>query len=372
MRLLVCAGGTGGGVYPALAVVNRLLREHPDAQILWVGREGGMEARLINRVGVAFRTLPAAGIHGVGLRRLPGNIHQLGRGYFASRHLLHDFQPDLLFFTGGYLAAPVALAGLRIPTLLFVPDIEPGMALKFLSQFADCIAITVEESRRFFPAKKRVVVTGYPTRAELSSWQKDAAYRVFGFSPTMPTLLVTGGSLGALSINQALVPALPDLLEDMQVIHLTGERTWPQFEKVRETLPPELAPRYRAYPYLHEEMGAAFTIADLVISRAGASSLGEYPHFGIPAILVPYPYAWRYQKVNAEFLESRGAAVQVPDDELTDVILPLVRDIMQDVERRRRMQAAMRALRKPQPEAAIVSLIREMTQTGVGKEKGDD
>ncbi len=331
-----------------------------------------MEAELIDRAGVTFRSLPAAGVHGVGLRRLPGNLRQLGRGYVASRQLLEDFQPDVLFFTGGYVAAPVALAGLRIPTLLFVPDIEPGMALKFLSRFADCIAVTVEESKRYFPSKKRVVVTGYPTRAELSSWEKEAAYRLFGFTPELPTLLVTGGSLGALSINRALVPVLPDLLKEMQIIHLTGERTWPQFEEVRQALPSELEPRYQAYPYLHEEMGAAFSIADLVISRAGASSLGEYPHFGIPAILVPYPHAWRYQKVNAAYLEGRGAAVQVPDDELAEVILPLVRDLMRDDERRRRMQTAMQSLRKPRPEAAIADLICEMTQSGAEKEKDDD
>ena len=170
MRLLICAGGTGGGVYPAVAVLQEISAD--DQTVLWVGSEGGIEKELINRLNVPFKTVPAAGVHGVGLRTLPGNIWQLVRGTFAARRILREFKPDALFFTGGYVAVPMALAGWRVPTLLYVPDIEPGLALKVLSRFADCIALTAESSRRFFADRGQLQITGYPTRPELRNWDR--------------------------------------------------------------------------------------------------------------------------------------------------------------------------------------------------------
>src|SRR5512141_1640290 len=145
VRLLICAGGTGGGVYPALAVLQALSAKHPGVETLWVGGEGGMEAELVKRAGIPFTSIPAAGLHGVGLRTLPRNLLQLARGTAAARRILSDFHPDVLFFTGGFVAGPLAFAahtrprsaGGAVPTLVYVPDIEPGMALRSLAQFAD-------------------------------------------------------------------------------------------------------------------------------------------------------------------------------------------------------------------------------------------
>ncbi len=359
MRLLVCAGGTGGGVYPALAVLDRLGAEHPDVQTVWVGVQGGMEADLVARAGIDFHSIPAAGIHGVGLKRLPGNLWQLLRGLFAAREIVRRLQPDVMFFTGGYVAVPMALAGMRVPTVLFIPDIEPGLALKTLSRFADCIAITCRDTQGFLPNAKKTLITGYPVRPALTAWTKEDAYKVFDFSPKLPTLFVTGGSLGSLTINRALVTVLPDLLEHMQVLHVTGKRTWSAFESTGQSLSPQAVSRYRVYPYLHEEMGAAFSVADLVVSRAGASSIGEYPHFGIPAILVPYPYAWRYQKINADFLVRHGAAVILEDRDLPEQLLPLVLGLMQDSARRNRMKTAMQSLAGQDAARSIADLVHE-------------
>ena len=359
MRLLICAGGTGGGVYPALAVHDRLKVEHPDVQTLWVGTDSGMESGLVPATGIEYKTIPAAGLHGVGLRRLPGNLWRLLKGFMSSRRLLRQYKPDVLFFTGGYMAVPMALAGLRTPKVLYVPDIEPGLALKTLSYFADVIAVSVETTKDYLPKDKQVSVSGYPVRPDLSSWEKDEAYQAFNLSPDLPTLLVTGGSLGSLTINQALVDQLPVLLEDMQVIHLTGKLTWPQFENVRDGLPRESAERYRLYPYLHNRMGAAFRIADLVLSRAGASSIGEYPHFNIPAILVPYPYAWRYQKVNADYLVNKGAAILLEDAELPIRMVTLVKDLMKDNERMSSMKAAMQSIAVQDSASVIADLIHD-------------
>ena len=346
-------------MYPALAVLDRLVTEHA-AEILWVGSEGGMEADLVSKANVRFTTIPAAGVHGVGIKALPGNLARLIRGYFAARKVLKKFQPDVLFFTGGYVAGPVAVAGPKIPTAVFVPDIEPGLALKLLARFADLIMVAVEDSRGFFSKNKSITVTGYPVRTDLGQWDQAKAYQVFGFSPEYPTLLVTGGSLGALSINRAITAALPELLAEMQIVHITGTRTWDQFKDTADTLSPELAQRYQAYPYLHQEIGAAFSIADLVVSRAGASSIREYPHFGIPAILVPYPHAWRYQKVNADYLTQKGAAVMLADESLPDQLATQVLGLIRNLEQRQQMKQAMQKLQHKDAAHHIASQIIEL------------
>jgi UDP-N-acetylglucosamine--N-acetylmuramyl-(pentapeptide) pyrophosphoryl-undecaprenol N-acetylglucosamine transferase len=319
-----------------------------------------MEADLVTRAGVDLITIPAAGVHGVGLKALPGNLVRLGRGFRAAREVLRQFKPDALFFTGGYVAGPVALAGMKIPTTIYVPDIEPGLALKLLSRFADRITVNAEESRAYFSRQDRVVVTGYPVRPGLSQWDRNEAYQAFGFSTEWPTLLVTGGSLGARSINHYLIAALPQLLHEMQIVHLVGTRTWDQFKDVANRLPADLATRYKTYPYLHGKMGAAFTIADLVVSRAGASSLGEYPNFGIPAILVPYPHAWRYQKINAEYLSSRGAAIMLPDGELSEKLSMLIFELVRNPEKRQQMRQAMQSLAQQDAAGRIVDVITDL------------
>jgi UDP-N-acetylglucosamine--N-acetylmuramyl-(pentapeptide) pyrophosphoryl-undecaprenol N-acetylglucosamine transferase len=252
---------------------------------------------------------------------------------------------------------------------LYVPDIEPGLALKTLARFADAIAVTADESRAFFN-HKNVTVTGYPVRSSLKVWDVADAQRVLGLSNDLPTLLVSGGSSGARSINRALMSALPELLVEMQVIHLTGKLDWPEVNAFCSTLPAENSAHYHAFPYLHEDMGAAFSAADLIISRAGASSLGEFPMFGIPAILVPYPYAWHYQRVNATYLARHGAAVVVEDAELPGKILSLVRELIHDEARRSQMRKAMQALYRSQAAVDIANLLQSLANPEKDKAYG--
>lgn len=346
-------------MYPALAVLQTLKVETED--VLWVGGHGGMEADLITRAGLPFLSIPAAGVHGVGLRALPGNIWRLLRGYAAAKRLINEFNPDVLFFTGGYVAVPVALAGRRLPILIFVPDIEPGLALKTLARFADRIAVSTDESRKYYPKDdRRVVVSGYPVREELSSINVKDAYLTLGLTSDLPILLVFGGSLGARSINRALMNVLPQLLDEMQIIHITGELDWGAVSRYRDKLSENHAARYRTYPYVHHEMGAMLQVADLVLSRAGASTLGEFPLFNLPAILVPYPHAWRYQRINAEFLARQGAAIVIDDQELQDRILPMVQDLIRDRERREKMKSAMKSLAQPNAAESIGQLLLDL------------
>ncbi|OGN73522.1 MAG: undecaprenyldiphospho-muramoylpentapeptide beta-N-acetylglucosaminyltransferase [Chloroflexi bacterium GWB2_49_20] len=360
VRLLICAGGTGGGVYPALAVLQALTG---NVEVLWVGAQGGMESTLVQRAGIPFETIPAAGLHGVGLKRLPRNLALLLRGIIASRRIISSFKPDAILFTGGYIAFPMAVAARGIPTLLYVPDIEPGLALKIIARYASCIAVSAAESRDYFTKKEKVFVSGYPTRPELANWNQASARKQFNLLDNVPVLLIFGGSKGARSINYAVLDHLPDLLNIAQVIHISGELDWPVVDAKRKELTGEQSARYHAFPYLHEEMGAALASADLVISRSGASTLGEFPLHALAAILVPYPYAWRYQNVNAQHLASRGAAVVLEDSQLESQLVATIQRLLENPIQLKAMRTAMQSLSHPQAAALIgqrlFSLARE-------------
>lgn len=360
MRLLICAGGTGGGVYPALAVLQAATDMVQET--LWVGGKGGIEADLVSRANVSYTEISAAGVHGVGIRTLPGNLIKLARGYFEAKQILQTFKPDVLFFTGGYVAVPMALAGRKVKTLLYVPDIEPGMALKVLSRFADMIALTDESSSRFFTRKNDLVVTGYPTRSDLVPQQKAQAIHSLGLSESLPVLLVMGGSKGAHSINQAVAENLESILDMAQLIHITGTQDYDAVLEQKKLLPADLAQRYQAHSYLHDEMSAAFSAASLIVCRAGASILGELPLFGLPAILVPYPYAWRYQKVNADHLAQKGGAVILENTQLPVELMPTLSRLLKDENRLSEMSNRMKAMAIPHAAERVADLLMNLSR----------
>ena len=245
-------------MYPALAVVDALGKR---AKVLWVGSEGGMEASLVRRAGYTFEAVPAAGVHGVGLLNLPGNLMRLTRGIAVARKAIRRFQPDALFFTGGFVGIPVVLAGRGLPKAVYVPDVEPALASRLIGRMADVITVTTETSSSYYASDRRVVVTGYPTRPELKTVEKDESRQRLNLHLDKQVVLVFGGSLGARSINQALWGCLTDLLEQAQVVHITGELDWPQVRDVESGLPQNLAGNYHPYPYLHEEMASALAAA---------------------------------------------------------------------------------------------------------------
>jgi UDP-N-acetylglucosamine--N-acetylmuramyl-(pentapeptide) pyrophosphoryl-undecaprenol N-acetylglucosamine transferase len=358
MRLLICAGGTGGGVYPALNVLRELPED--DLELLWVGGDGGMEAELVKREDISFASIPAAGVHGVGLSRLPGNVISLIKGFFKAKQVLKRYQPDVLLFTGGYVAVPMALAATRYPSLLFVPDIEPGLALKLISFFANLIAVPNADSLPYFPSlipRHKIKATGYPVKPTLAKIDLTSARESLHLHDRKPVVLVFGGSKGAQTINRALVKLLPSLLQKYQIVHITGTTGWEEVQAQTASFSPELASAYHPYAYLHEEMPAALRAADLIVSRAGASILGEYPVLGTPAILVPYPYAWRYQKINAEYLASRGAARFLPDEQLAIQLEEMIDQLLNNPAEYQSMQQAMLLLRQPDAAANIAQLL---------------
>ncbi|RMG96687.1 MAG: undecaprenyldiphospho-muramoylpentapeptide beta-N-acetylglucosaminyltransferase [Chloroflexi bacterium] len=362
MRILVCAGGTGGGIYPALAAVTALEKQGVNRDhVLWIGTQGEMEEDLVPRAQIRLETIRGGAIVGVPPHVMAWNGIKLGVSVGKAWQIIGRFRPDVMFMTGGYVAAPVSLASRlrQVPIVIYLPDVEPGSTIRFAMRFAHTVASTTEGSRQFVPADK-LVVTGYPVRPELRAalaLTKEEALAQFALTPKRPTLFVFGGSRGAWNINKALMAILPHLLEQLQVIHISGTLTWPQVSANAESLPEPLRAYYRPYPYLHEEMGAAFRAADLVVARAGASMLGECPAFGVPAILIPLAFAWRYQKVNADFLTERGAAIQLRDEELTEKLLPAIQSLMENSEKLAQMRAAMQSLDVPDAADRLAQVI---------------
>jgi len=341
-------------VYPALTVTERLTN---DTQVLWVGSEGGMEAELVARANLPYRSIRAAGVHGVSIKQMPGNLVKLWQGYGQAKQILKEYKPDVMLFTGGYVAIPMALAGLKVRTLLFVPDIEPGLALKTLARFSDKIAVSVSDSKRFFSRKEKVEVTGYPLRQDLMKWSKADALAYFGFNSEKPVILFTGGSSGARSINKAVIAILGELLKRYQVIHLTGHTDWETVKAATASLPPS----YQAFPYLHE--WERLTPRQILWSQEPAHpfwvsilSLVCQPFWCL------YPYAWRYQKVNADYLVERDAAILLEDQYLQSQLLPQIDTLFQDKARLQHMQRAMKALAQPQAAERIVNLLYEMAE----------
>ncbi len=317
-----------------------------------------MESQIVARENIPFLSIPGGGLHGVALLNVVRNGWELMRGFFvALRHLRREW-PNAVLTTGGYISGPVALAAkrLRIPMLVYLPDIEPAQSVKAVGRLATKIAVTVQDSQDFFP-KHKVVVTGYPLGTRITQWTRAQGRTALGLDQSETVLLVFGGSRGARSINRALLPNLEALSQFAHIVHISGTLDWQEVEAARQALPEAVQARYQAYAYLHENMGAALASADLAICRAGASILGEFPYFGLPSILVPYPYAWRYQKINATWLAKRGAARVVPDADLEARMVPLTRDILTQPKRRAAMSTSAHNLAQPDAAKKLANLL---------------
>ncbi len=318
---------------------------------------GGFERPLLDAANLRFdhyAEIYAGPLHGVGVLRAAVSLVKLIIGTLQALWLVARQRPDALLLTGGWVGWPVAVAGwlLRVPSLMYLPDIEPGLAIKALRPFVTRVATTTEASAPFF-RPGHTLVTGYPLRGTMLTAARDAGIAQFGLDPARKTLLVTGGSRGARSINNAVLAIAPALLaEGIQIIHITGTLDWQETAARRAELCENTesaggCDHYHAFAYLHEEMALALACADVVVCRSGASALGELPHFGLPAVLVPYPYAWRYQKVNADYLVERGAALLLRDEAMNDELLSTLRALFADPARLAAMRAAAQALATP-------------------------
>lgn len=353
---MVSGGGTAGHVYPVLSVAEALLEGgylRPE-DIWYVGSPGGMEVELAKRAGLAVALAQAGPVRGQGPWTAALNGLRTLAGAWHVRQLVAQLRPEVVLLTGGYVSVPVALGARlqNVPILIYLPDLEPGLAVRVLARLARRIAVTAEPALRFFPAGK-AMVTGYPVRRALLTATRAEARQRLGLEADRLTLLITGGSRGARSINRAVISAAASALQTWQIVHITGPLDYDEVQAARAALPGPLQGRYHVHQYLHEEMPDALAAADLVLARAGASVLGELPAAGVAGVLVPYPHAGRHQEANSAYLAERGAAVQVDDDELADRLPGVLHDLAGDPAQLRRMGQQARALARPEAAQAL-------------------
>ncbi len=363
-RVLLTGGGTGGHIYPALAVAESLRELDPAGELLFVGAAGGMEERLVPRAGVAFAGVRAAGVVGKGAARAARALLLLAAGTRQALGVLRRFRPDVVVGTGGYASVPVGLAAIlsRVPLVLQEQNAVPGLANRVLARRAALVALGYEAARRRFPPNTPVMVTGNPVRASVLGTSREEARSALGLSAREVLVLAFMGSRGSATVNRALVTAAAILEGEpaLRLLAATGQAHWEDAvaELGRAGIlgarcddPPE-ARTARAnstfVPYLFD-MDRALAAADLVVCRAGAITLAEVMARGLPAVLIPSPHVTHgHQEANAAVLGAAGAAEIVPERELTGRRLAaVVVALAGDTSRRAAMAAASKALGNP-------------------------
>ena len=332
LRVLVSGGGTGGHIFPALSIANELQRRHPEARILFVGAEGRMEMEKVPAAGYNIIGLPVSGFDRKHLLRNFKVLSRLYKSMGLANKILKDFKPDIAIGVGGYASGPMLKAAQKqgIPTLLQEQNSYAGVTNKLLAAKAECICVAYEGMERFFPQEK-IVLTGNPVRRNLLECgaTPEQARQAMGMEPNKKTVLIIGGSLGARTINNAISSGLEKIggTYGVQVIWQTGKI---YDQQCREALEASGVKNVAQMAFI-SNMDMAYRAADLVVSRAGASSISELQLLGKPAILVPSPnVAEDHQTKNALALVNRGAAIMVTDaeagDRLVDTMLETVAD----------------------------------------------
>jgi UDP-N-acetylglucosamine--N-acetylmuramyl-(pentapeptide) pyrophosphoryl-undecaprenol N-acetylglucosamine transferase len=362
MRLLIAGGGTGGHIYPALAVA-RSLRARPEPLALsWVGGHRGLEASLVPAAGIPLTRLAARS-----LRTTSADVHavldplRLAASVPQAAAVLARERPAAIFTTGGYVAIPVMMAAtaLRIPVVLWDGNVIPGRAVRATARLASVIAVSFEATCQALVGVapgRPCFVTGTPIRDTLAI-DREAARRRLEIPPGERVLLVFGGSQTVARFNAAVAEALAQLVEKVTVIHVAGEDGYPQALATRETLPEPVRRRYKPYPFLRDEMLAALAAADLVVGRAGSSTLAEVTALGLPIIVVPYPHAAGHQRANAASLVEAGAARLIDDTDFDAAALLDAAELLHDPARHAAMSAAARSLGRPRAAEAVAELV---------------
>lgn len=366
-RIVFTGGGTGGHIFPGLAVVDEL---SSDCDIVWIGSSRGIDRELVEGHGVKFYGIPSGKLRRYfSLRNFTDGFRIVG-GFFAAFFLLLKIKPKLVFSKGGFVSVPPCVAAriLRIPVITHECDYSPGLATRINARFATSIFVSYEDTRSAFDAKKRerVVVTGNPVRAAFYSASAERGRAFINADAAVPVVLVLGGSLGARQINDLVAGCLDRLCADCVVVHQTGSANTDQVVSGREG---RIAGRYRPYPFIREEMPDVLAAASLVIARSGANTVWECAAAGKPMVLVPLEKGSSRgdQVENAQFFVSRGAAVmltggEATPDKLADAVIRILGNATLSADMANNA-ASLGALR---PANLIADLIRRRLNDGAG------
>ena len=364
MRVLVTGGGTGGHVSPALAVIQVLRNRDHGIVIRYVGSETGVEARLAREAGLEFVSVASGKLRRSSKGPLglltPANIRDAFRvpqGFFQAYKAVKEFKPDVVFATGGYVSVPAVLAAaaLRIPILTHEQTVTVGLANKINGRYAKRIALSFEGALEELPPalRKKAFVTGNPVREEIFAGRAESALNRFGFDPVdecLPCIYVTGGAQGSHILNNAVKDALPTLLQQARVLHQCGEKDATELLAYRQTLSPQLQSRWCVRAFIQAtELGDAYALANLLVSRSGAGTVTEACALGKPAIFVPLvPASGDEQTRNAQRLVDAGAALIVKQSECTsETLLAAILPLLDDRSKRASMGGKAKKLATP-------------------------
>lgn len=336
-RIIISGGGTGGHIFPAISIANAVKSLRPDAEILFVGAENRMEMQRVPEAGYEIKGLPIAGFDRSNMLKNISVLVKLMKSQFKARRIIKDFAPDVAVGVGGYASGPtLRMAGrMGIPTLIQEQNSFAGVTNKLLAKRADRICVAYEGMEKFFPADK-IMMTGNPVRQNLigNAVPKDEAVSRMGLEPGKRVILIIGGSLGARSLNESVMSQLDAIraAEDVQIYWQTGKL---YIDEMRKRLAAESKPVNNLFPTdFVTAMDCAYSAADLVISRAGASSISELCLLGKPVILVPSPnVAEDHQTKNAMALVNRNAAIHIADADARTSLIPSAIELVRDEER---------------------------------------
>ncbi len=338
MKYLITGGGTGGHIYPALAIANEIKSREKDCEILYVGTEQGLEAELVGKAGLKFRTIRVKGMP----RKINKDFFLAGKelllGINDARKIINEFKPDIVIGTGGYVCGPVVYMAKKkkIPGIIHEQNAFPGITNKILSRYVDKVAASFEESKKYFKYPDRVSLTGNPIRKEILEIDKKLAYKELSIDKSIPFILSFGGSGGQEKLNNEMYNFVKraNKTKTLQVMHVTGKRHYDEFISKLEEDNIILNKNIKVLPYLHE-MPQAINIASMVITSAGAITLAEISALGLPSILIPKAYtAENHQEYNARAFEKQGASILVLEEDLKgDTLWGIIYNIINDKEK---------------------------------------
>jgi len=369
MRVMIAGGGTGGHLFPGLAVAEEFRSRDASTEVIFVGTESGIEARIVPREGYPIRFLRAEGLVGVTFIKKIKAIIKMGLSMIDSYRIIHAVRPDIVIGVGGYASGAVVLLAclMSIPTMILEQNSVPGLTNQILGKLVNTVCITYQESISFF-AKAKTFLTGNPVRVDIFKGNAEAGYRLFSLEKGLFTVFAFGGSSGARSMNRSLVDALQylqDLRDKIQFLHQTGEK---DYEYIRNAYR-ESGFQGTIAPFVYQ-MGEAYAVADLVISRAGATTLAELTALGKPAILIPYPFAaGNHQEMNARKLQEIGAAKMILDRELRgETIAGIIKELFINETVREEMKKNSRSVGRPEACTKVVdiamSLMKQSSSSG--------
>lgn len=363
MRIIVAGGGTGGHIYPAITLINTIKNLVSSCEILYVGTREGLEADLIPKEGLPFSTIEVRGFaRSLSLQNLVTIVKTFG-SVWESRKIIREFRPNLVIGTGGYVCGPVLLAAslMGIPTMIQEQNVIPGITNKILAKFVDKIAVGYADADKYFKNSEKVVFTGNPIRAEVMTATREQGLRELGLDPCKRTILISGGSRGARSINHAMLHVHQYFAknQDIQLLHVTGKNEYNGIvgNLMQMGIDIGTTGNISIKPYLYD-MPKALAVADLAIFRAGAIGLAEITALGIPAILIPYPHAAEnHQEFNARVMERQGAAVVIRDCELDGTkLLESIIELIYDTGKLTMMANASKQLGRPEAAETIAHM----------------